>query len=291
MCLIIAETGNRKLYLEIIIMIIRKIPSSGEELPVVGIGTWKAFDVSQDQYPDLKKVLSALHEGGGRLIDSSPMYGKSEAVIGAITAPLETVNDFFYATKVWTTGKEQGIQQMEDSIKKMGRRTVDLMQIHNLTDWKTHMPQLRRWKEEGKIRYIGITHYTDASHEKLEEVMIAEKPDFVQFNYSIESRNAEKRLLDAASSLGIATLINRPFGTGDLFNKVRGKVLPAWAIENDMKTWSEYFLKYIIAHPAVTWVIPATANPEHANENVKAGIGKLPEKEVRKMMVDHLRDL
>mgnify|MGYP001792194748 CR=1 FL=1 len=185
-------------------MIIRKIPSSGEELPVVGIGTWKSFDVGQDQFPDLKKVLSALHKGGGRLIDSSPMYGKSEAVIGAITSQMVTTNDFFYATKVWTTGKEKGIHQMETSMKKMGRKAIDLMQIHNLTDWKTHMPQLRRWKEEGLIRYIGITHYTDASHEMLEGIMIAEKPAFVQFNYTIASRNAVNRLLDAASSLCLA---------------------------------------------------------------------------------------
>lgn len=272
-------------------MIIRKIPSSGEELPVVGIGTWKSFDVGKEQYSDLKKVLSSLHKGGGRLIDSSPMYGKSEAVIGAITSQMVTTNNFFYATKVWTTGKEKGIHQMETSMKKMGRKAIDLMQIHNLTDWKTHMPQLRRWKEEGLIRYIGITHYTDASHEMLEGIMIAEKPDFVQFNYSIESRNAEKRLLDAASSLGIATLINRPFGTGDLFNKVRGKELPAWAIDNDMGTWSKYFLKYIVANPAVTCIIPATGNPEHEDQNVKAGTGKLPGKELRKMMVDYFHDL
>ncbi|MDQ6904112.1 MAG: aldo/keto reductase [Bacteroidota bacterium] len=272
-------------------MITRKIPSSGEELPVVGIGTWKSFDVEQDQYPTLKKVLDALHNGGGRLIDSSPMYGKSEEVIGAITSETDTANDFFYATKVWTTGKEQGIHQMKTSIKKMGRKTMDLMQIHNLTDWKTHMPQLRRWKEEGLIRYIGITHYTDASHEMLEKVMQSEKPDFVQLNYSIESRNAEKRLLDAASSLGIATLINRPFGTGDLFNKVKSKSLPGWAVENEIETWSEYFLKYIIAHPAVTCVIPATGNLEHEHENVKAGIGKLPEEELRKLMIDYLQRL
>lgn len=272
-------------------MIIRKIPSSGEELPVIGIGTWKSFDVDQNDYPGLTNVLSAMHEGGGRLIDSSPMYGKSEKVIGVITSQTPSINDFFYATKVWTTGKEEGIRQMEDSMKKMGRTTMDLMQIHNLTDWKTHLAQLRRWKEEGVIRYIGITHYTDDSHEKLEEIIIAERPDFVQFNYSIESRNAEKRLLDAASDLGVATLINRPFGTGNLFNKVKGKALPAWATEHDINNWSEYFLKYLIAHPAVTCVIPATSNEEHERQNVKAGIGKLPDHAVRKMMIGYLHDL
>jgi len=190
-------------------MIKRIIPSSGEELPVIGIDTWKSFDVSADQYPVLTNVLNELHTGGGRLIDSSPMYGKSEGVIGDITAGIDAVGDFFYATKVWTTGLHEGIAQMEASMARMKRKTMDLMQIHNLTDWKTHLPQLRRWKDEGKIRYIGITHYTDFSHSELERIIRAEKPDFVQFNYSIESRNAEIRLLDAAARPGHSN-INQP---------------------------------------------------------------------------------
>ena len=272
-------------------MIKRVIPSSGEELPVIGIGTWQSFDVTADQYPVLKSVLHELHKGGGRLIDSSPMYRKSEQVIGHITSTMDTANDFFYATKVWTTGLKEGIAQMKASMAKMKRNTMDLMQIHNLTDWKTHLPQLRRWKDEGKIRYTGITHYTDYSHSELERIMKAEKPDFVQFNYSIESRNAENRLLDAAAGLGIATIINRPFGEGKLFSKVKGKALPPWAHENDIESWSTYFLKYIIAHPAVTSVIPATANPQHAHDNVNAAKGKLPAPELKKKMQDYLQDL
>ena len=272
-------------------MIKRMIPSSGEELPVIGIGTWQSFDVTADQYPVLKNVLNELYTGGGRLIDSSPMYRKSEQVIGDITSTMVTADDFFYATKVWTTGLEEGIAQMKASMAKMKRKTMDLIQIHNLTDWKTHLPQLRRWKDEGKIRYIGITHYTDYSHSELERIMTAEKPDFVQFNYSIESRNAERRLLDAAASLGVATIINRPFGEGKLFTKVKDKALPSWAHENDIDRWSTYFLKYIIAHAAVTCVIPATANPQHAHDNVMAATGNLPDIEIKKKMVDYLRDL
>jgi diketogulonate reductase-like aldo/keto reductase len=251
-------------------MIKRIIPSSGEELPVSGLGTWKVFDVSVDKYPELENVLNELHTGGATVIDSSPMYGRSEKVIGDITSGMTTSNDFFYATKVWTTGLQQGIQQMESSMARMKRKTMDLMQIHNLTDWKTHFSQLRRWKEERRIRYIGITHYTDASHEELERIMKAEKPDFIQFNYSIIARNAEKRLLNAAASLGVATLINRPFGEGRLFRLVKDKRLPPWAGEYDMNSWSDYFLKYILSHPAVTCVIPATANPQHALDNIKA---------------------
>lgn len=272
-------------------MIKRILPTSGEELPVIGLGTWKSFDVSIDKYPELKNVLNELHIGGARLVDSSPMYGKSEQVIGDITAGIDAIDDFFYATKVWTTGLQEGIRQMETSMTKMKRKKMDLIQIHNLIDWRTHLPQLRRWKEEGKIRYIGITHYTDACHEELERIMKAEKPDFVQFNYSIMARNAERRLLDAAASLGIATLINRPFGEGSLFAKVKNKPLPTWAAEYNMKNWSTYFLKYIIAHPAVTCIIPATANPQHAHDNVMAATGNLPGIEIKKKMVDYIRDL
>ena len=272
-------------------MIKRIIPSSGEELPVIGIGTWKSFDVTTDSYPVLKEVLNQIHTAGGRLIDSSPMYGKSEQAIGDITSGIDAVNDFFYATKVWANGLHQGIVQMEASMAKMKRKTMDLMQVHNLTDWKTHLPQLRRWKDEGKIRYIGITHYTDFSHSELERIMKAEKPDFVQFNYSIESRHAENRLLDAAANLGIATLINRPFGEGRLFSKVKGKSLPLWAGEYNMDSWGAYFLKYIIAHPAVTCVIPATANPQHAYDNTTAATSSLPTPEIKKKMVDYLEDL
>ena len=272
-------------------MITRIIPSTGEALPVIGLGTWQTFDADSKAYPVLKEILLKMQEAGATLIDSSPMYGKSEKVIGDITSITSTASDFFYATKVWTTGLQQGIQQMETSMQKMQRKTIDLMQIHNLTDWKTHLPQLRRWKEIGKIRYIGITHYTDASHEELERILKAEQLDFVQFNYSIAARNAEKRLLDAAAALGVATLINRPFGEGKLFNAVKDKQLPGWLHEMGIDNWAAFFLKYIIAHPAVTCVIPATGNPAHAADNLKAGEKNLPGAKARQKMVEYLNNL
>jgi diketogulonate reductase-like aldo/keto reductase len=271
-------------------MIARPIPSSGEELPTIGLGTWQTFDIPDlKSYPTLEEVLRSLHGAGGRVIDSSPMYGLSEQVVGAITASTDIQNDFFYATKVWTRGLEEGIRQMETSVQRMGRTTMDLMQIHNLIDWKTHLPQLRRWKETGKIRYIGLTHYTDSSHEELEKLMRTENVDFIQFNYSIAFRHAEKRLLDAAQDLGVATLINRPLGEGQLFHQVMGKPLPPWAKSYGIDTWACYFLKYLLAHPAVTCVIPATSNPVHALENLKAGTGELPDRRMKKRMLEYLQ--
>lgn len=269
-------------------MIQRIIPSSGEKLPVIGLGTWQTFDVDTDKYLALKNVLDEMHSGGGRLIDSSPMYGKSEKTIGNITANIDGRDDFFYATKVWTTGMLQGLQQMHTSMARMKRKTMDLVQIHNLTDWRTQLKTLRAWKEEGRIRYFGITHYTDAYHDDLERIMKVEKPDFVQFNYSITNRNAEKRLLGAAATLGIATIINRPFGEGRMFGQVKGKPLPDWAGEHGINSWSVYFLKYIISHPAVTCVIPATASVQHERDNVRAGTGELPDDATRKKMVEYL---
>lgn len=225
-------------------MIKRIIPSTKEKLPVIGLGTWQTFDVADaESNSTLKEVLTNMHTAGGRLIDSSPMYGRAEQVIGDITGGMEEQNDFFYATKVWTTGKLAGIEQMEASFQKMKRTTMDLVQIHNLKDWQTQLNTLRDWKAAGKVRYIGITHYTDSMHEELEHILTTEPFDFVQFNYSILSRNVEKRLLDAAADLGVATLINRPFGEGSLFKKVVGKPLPGWAAEWAINSWSAYFLK------------------------------------------------
>lgn len=273
-------------------MIQRIIPATGETLPVVGMGTWQTFDASNEtNYPILKDVLNTLHEGGGRLIDSSPMYGWSEKVVGDITSLLPAQEDFFYATKLWTTGLQEGIQQMESSFKKMRRTTMDLVQIHNLTDWKTHLPQLRRMKENGSLRYIGITHYLDSSHEELEKIIVAEQPDFVQFNYSINSRNAEKRLLRVAEANSVATIINRPFGQGNLFSLVKGKPVPAWAEEMGMNSWASFFLKYIISDTAVTCVIPASSSPAHTADNTLAGTGDLPNDAVKKKMIACLEDL
>ena len=271
-------------------MIHRSIPSSNELLPVIGLGTYQTFDVpAKSIHPALNAVLDTFHEYGGTLIDSSPMYGRAEQVVGDITSGMAAANNFFYATKVWTTGLQAGIQQMESSRQKMKREVIDLMQIHNLTDWETHLPTLRRWKEEGKIRYIGITHYKDSSHEALEKVMRTEKLDFVQFNYSIFARHAEERLLAAAADLGVATIINLPFGEGRHFQQVKNKDLPPWAFEFDIHSWGAFFLKYIISHPAVTCVIPATANPRHALENMQAGSGSLPDAAMRNKMVEYLQ--
>lgn len=273
-------------------MITRVIPASGEKLPVIGIGTWQKFDVSNDSaYPVLKNILTGMHDQGGRLIDSSPMYGHSEKVVGDITSTMSTANDFFYATKVWISGRQEGIQQMEASFQKMKRTAIDLMQIHNLLDWKTHIKTLRDWKASGKIRYIGITHYTDNMHEELEKVMRQELVDFVQFNYSIHATHAEQRLLPAAADLGVATLINRPLDVGKLFQHVQGNPLPSWAAELNIKSWPAYFLKYIIAHPAVTCVIPATGNLKHAMDNFEAGIGDLPDFAMKKKMRDYFLSL
>lgn len=273
-------------------MLNRIIPSTGESLPAIGLGTWQTFDVSGSlSYPRLTEVLNSLHHHGGTLIDSSPMYGRSEKVIGDLTSELSIRDKFFYATKVWTTGRDQGISQMESSMQKMQRDAMDLMQIHNLTDWKTHLPVLRNWKEQGKIRYIGITHYTDSMHGALEEVFTKEQIDFVQFNYSIESTHAEKRLLDAAAAHGVATIINRPFGEGRLFRRVKGRALPGWAAESGMESWSAFFLKFILSHPAVTCIIPATSDPQHADDNFSAGQGHLPDAALRKKMQGYISDL
>ncbi|GAB2556974.1 aldo/keto reductase [Spirosoma aerophilum] len=266
-------------------MLERIIPSSKEKLPVIGLGTWQTFDVSnQSAMEPLQQVLQTLHQYGGTLIDSSPMYGRSEAVVGKLTNGTQLQDQFFYATKVWTQGHDAGIKQMNESFDLMHRKTMDLMQIHNLVDWKTHLKTLRDWKASGRIRYIGITHYTDSMHDELKKIISSTPIDFVQFNYSIVSRNAEKRLLPAAANHGVATLINRPLGEGGLFAKVRGKTLPGWASELGIESWGQFFLKFLVAHPAVTCVIPGTSKPEHMTDNAKAGIGALPDKATREKM-------
>lgn len=273
-------------------MLQRKIPSTGEMLPAIGLGTWQVFN-TQDRSAinSLTEVVSKMHAMGGRLIDSSPMYGLSEKVTGEVAGMSGHANDFFYATKVWTPGREQGILQMQSSFQKMKRKTMDLMQIHNLVDWKVHLKTLRQWKEEGKIRYIGITHYTDAMHGELETILKTEPIDFVQFNYSITDRHAAQSLLPLAAERGVATLINRPFGEGALFRKVKGKEIPSWAKEGGIRSWSGLFLAFILAHPAVTCVIPATADPLHLEQNMEAGEGVLPDKMMLTKMIALADDL
>jgi len=266
----------------------RAIPSTDEKLPVIGLGTWQTFDVgsSESERKPLRGVLETMIELGGRVIDSSPMYGESENVVGDLTSATGKDEHFFYATKVWTQFLEAGIEQMNGSLSKMKRRTMDLMQIHNLVDWTTHLPTLRRWKTEKRIRYIGITHYTASAHAELERVMRSEQIDFVQCNFSIDDRQAEKRLLPAAQELGVAVLINRPFGGGNLFQSVRGRDLPEWAAEWDIATWAQFFLKYIVSHPAVTCALAGTSKPHHARDNLLAGYGALPDEKTRKQMAD-----
>jgi len=274
-------------------MLTRTIPSSGEQLPVVGLGTWKQFDVESTEslLQPLREVLKIMVEYGGKVIDSSPMYGKSEQVIGDLTTEPRITDKLFYATKVWTSGVQNGVEQMEESMKKMKRKTMDLMQIHNLVDWQTHLKTLKNWKEENKIRYTGITHYTESSHDELEEIIKAEEVDFVQFNYSINVRNAEKTLLEIAKDKGVAVIINEPYDKGNLFNAVKGKDLPEWASEYDIKSWGQFFLKYIISHPAVTCVIPGTSNPKHLVDNMSAGYGKLPDEKARIKMINFFEKL
>ncbi|MBX3256737.1 MAG: aldo/keto reductase [Chitinophagaceae bacterium] len=274
-------------------MLQRKIPSSGENLPVIGLGSWLQFDVDNDasERKELTDVLRLMAEKGGRLIDSSPMYGKAEEVIGELTQASGLAERFFYATKVWTTGRQQGIEQMESSMRKMKRKTIDLMQVHNLQDWKTQLETMRRWKAEGRIRYTGITHYTTAAHSRLQELVEAKAIDFVQCNYSIRVRNAETSLLKAAMDNGVAVIINEPFESGSLFGRVKGKPLPDWAKEYDINSWAQFFLKYIISHPAVNCVIPGTSNPGHLVDNMGAGYGRLPDDAARKKMAAYIEHI
>lgn len=272
-------------------MIERKIISTSETLPVIGLGTWQTFDVSpSSDIEPLRKVISAMNNAGAKLIDSSPMYGRSEEIVGLVTKDI-TESDFFFATKIWTRGKEEGIKQIENSFRMFQRHVIDLVQVHNIVDWKIHLQTLRKWQEEGRVRYIGITHYTDSMHDELVQIIKSEKIDFVQFNYSIAHRNAEKYLLPVASEYGVSTIINRPFGEGNLFNQVATKQLPAWAADYGIKNWSQFFLKFIVSHPAVTCVIPATANPSHAVDNFEAGSEPLPDETTRKKMIECFKSL
>src|SRR5437868_858697 len=269
-------------------MLTRSIPSSGEKLPVIGLGTWQAFDVglTADSRRQLEEVLSLFVKFGGRVIDSSPMYGRAEEVIGDLTATLGILDKLFLATKVWTHGKESGIKSMERSMALLRTKRIDLMQVHNLVDVHTHLATLREWKEQGRIRYIGITHYESGAFGEVEKVLRSEKLDFLQINYSIMEREAEQRILPLAQDRQVAVIINRPFGGGDLFSRVRSRPLPDWAAEFDCRSWAQFFLKWIIAHPAVTCAIPATNNPKHLEDDMQGGAGRLPDPETRRKMVE-----
>ena len=269
-------------------MLTRTIPSSGEKLPVIGLGTWQAFDVdlTADSRRQLEEVLSLFVKLGGRVIDSSPMYGRAEEIIGDLTATLGIRDKLFLATKVWTHGKESGIRSMERSMALLRTKRIDLMQVHNLVDVHTHLATLREWKEQGRIRYFGITHYEAGAFREMENLMRSEKLDFVQINYSLMEPQAAQRILPLAQDLRMAVIINRPFGAGALFGRVAAKPLPPWAAEIDCRSWAQFFLKWIAAHPAVTCVIPATSKPQHMEDNMAAGLGRLPDAKMRRRMLE-----
>jgi len=271
----------------------RAIPRTGETLPVIGLGTWIVFDVSPGapEYMELREVLKTFIAGGGSVIDSSPMYGRAEATVGALAEELGARKSLFLATKVWTSGRAAGIEQMRDSLRLLRTRSIDLMQVHNLLDAATHLATLREWKRAGTLRYIGITHYNSGAYPALEKLLAARDIDFVQFNYSLAEREAEARLLPAAAATGTAVIVNRPFAQGALFSRVKGKELPPWAAEFDGTSWAQFFLKYIVAHPAVTCAIPGTGQVSHMVDNLKAGSGRLPDAKQRRRMAELIAGL
>ena len=269
-------------------MLRRKIPSAtdGESVPVIGMGTWNTFVVgggAAERAP-LVKVLEMFYAAGARLIDSSPMYANAEAVTGDLVQQLGKQANTFYATKVWTSGRDKGVAQIEHSLRAMKTPRLDLLQIHNLVDWRTHAETLRQLKSDGKIRYSGVTHYTVGAHSEIEAVLRAERFEFAQFNYSIGTRAAEQRLLPYCQDHGIGVLINRPFEEGGLFTRVGNRKLPGYAKEIGCTSWAQVFLKYIVSHPAVTCVIPATSRAEHMQDNLRAGFGPMPDAAMRERM-------
>jgi diketogulonate reductase-like aldo/keto reductase len=261
----------------------RAIPVSGERLPIVGCGTWIAFDVEPGsaETAKLAGVLQTLFDAGGSAIDSSPMYGRAEAVVGDLLAAAGTRERAFLATKVWTSGRAEGIAQMRASMRLLKTDRIDLMQIHNLLDWRTHLPTLRAMKGDGRIRYLGVTHYTSSAYRDVEAVLRAEQVDFLQINYALDDRTAEMRLLPLAQERGVAVIVNMPFGGGGLLRKLRDRPLPGWAAEIGAVSWAQVLLKYVLGNPAVTCVIPGTSRPEHMAENARAASGMLPDAAMR----------
>lgn len=265
----------------------RTIPSSGEVLPAVGLGSARTFNVSEsaDERAPLKEVLRLFREAGGTVFDTAPTYGTSERVAGALVQELGIQNELFFATKISTRGgREAGIQQQESSMRAWGRDIIDLNQVHNLRGVEIHLPTIREAKEEGRTRYVGVTTSFARQFERMEQVMRSEPLDFVQLNYSIGERQAAERLLPLAQDKGLAVMVNEPYDVGRLFRAVRGHELPQWADEFDCKSWGQFFLKYILAHPAVTVIIPATSDPEHLIDNMGAGLGRLPDARLKKRM-------
>ena len=267
-------------------LIERAIPSTGERLPAIGLGTWQTFDVGPDAAARraLKEVLVAFAKAGGRVVDSSPMYGSSESVTGDLVSELDLAPNLFFATKVWTSGREEGLRQMETSFRRLRVQRMDLMQVHNLVDTAVHTKTLQDWKARGRIRYLGITHYTSSAYAEVERWLRTGNYDFLQINYSLGERESAERLLPLAQEKKVAVIANRPFGEGALFSRVRGKALPEWAREIGAATWAQFFLKWIISHPAITCAIPGTGKPGHMLDNLAAGTGALPDAAMRAQM-------
>lgn len=274
--------------------VIRKpIPKTSELLPVIGLGTWQTFNVGSTKAArePLKAVMREFVRAGGSLIDSSPMYGNSETVTGDLAHDLGAHKQLFLATKVWTSGREAGMRQMEESFRRLRTQRMDLMQVHNLVDYRTHLETLRRWKTQGKVRYVGVTHYTASAYDELARVIAGEEIDFVQINYSLAEREAEKRLLPLAAEKQLAVLANRPFAEGQIFRRAGGKPLPAWANEIGCASWAQFFLKFIISHPAVTCAIPATSKVDHLTDNMRAGLAPMPDAATRERMARYFAEL
>ncbi|OGT83729.1 MAG: aldo/keto reductase [Gammaproteobacteria bacterium RIFCSPLOWO2_02_FULL_61_13] len=266
--------------------LLRAIPKTGQLLPAIGMGTWITFQVGDDPQAlaERREILRTFLERGGAMLDSSPMYGRAEAVLGQCLRELHFPANPFRATKVWILGRRFGINQMAHSEQLWGEGGFELMQVHNLLDWDAHLPTLREWKAAGRIRYLGVTTSHGRRHEELEQIMRTEELDFVQFTYNIVDREAEERLLPLAAERGIAVIINRPFEHGALFEHVRGRPLPGWTAEIGCRNWAQVFLKFIVSHPAVTCAIPATSQAAHMAENIAALHGALPDSALRRRM-------
>ena len=272
-------------------MLRRTIPSSGESLPIIGLGTSRVFDVDPEDREELKirkQIIEVLLNNGGSLVDTSPMYGQSEDLLGQILDDYPRRNELFLATKVWIKGKPEGAQQISESFKKMNTNKMELIQIHNLVDWKTQIKTLRQMKESGEISYIGITHYKSSAFKEMEDIIKKEPIDFAQFNYSIGERDAEERLLPICQEYGVATIINRPFMRGKLFRSFNNQTLPDWCKDYDINSWGQFFLKYIIANPAVTNIIPATSKSKNMLDNSIAGMGRVTDLKIQKRMLEML---
>lgn len=263
-------------------MLRKSIPNTKETIPVIGMGTWQTFDViREEERKPLQEVLAEFSRLGGTLIDSSPMYGNSEEVVGDLSAHLGLRPKLFIATKVWIAGAAAGVRQMEESMRKLRAEPIDLMQVHNLVDVETQLKTISDWQRRGRIRYIGVTHHTASAFDAVEKVLSAHKLDFLQINYSIQEREAEKRLLPMAQERGIAVIANRPFAGGELFADLKRKPLPSWAAEIDCASWAQLMLKFVVSHPAITCAIPATSKLEHLRDNMLAGLGRMPDATMR----------